>query len=121
MEGYRELTLPGEITRARTALAAAEIEADLPNSVDDVPTDKRELFAWTIREGVTNVIRHSNAHRCTVVLTPDCVEIRDDGIGPAQESVGHGLTGLRERARAIDATVVTRTLEPGFSLSVVLP
>ncbi|MCW2846234.1 MAG: histidine kinase [Marmoricola sp.] len=121
VEGYRELTLPGEILRARTALAAAEIEADLPNSVDDVPSDKRELFAWTIREGVTNVIRHSSATRCTVVLHPDCVEIRDDGVGPAQESVGQGLVGLRERARAIGATVVTRTLEPGFSLSVVLP
>ena len=121
VEGYRELTLPGELSRARRALAAAEIEADLPNSVEDVPSDKRELFAWTIREGVTNVIRHSHATRCTVVLNPDCVEIRDDGVGPAQESVGQGLTGLRERARAIDATVVTRTLDPGFSLSVVLP
>jgi len=120
VEGYRELTLPGEIARARTALDAAEIEADLPNSVDDVPSNKRELFAWTIREGVTNVIRHSNATRCTVVLNPDCVEIRDDGAGPTHDSVGQGLTGLRERARAIDATVVTRTLEPGFSLSVVL-
>jgi two-component system sensor histidine kinase DesK len=121
VEGYRELTLPGEITRARTALAAAEIEADLPQSVEEVPTEKRELFAWTIREGVTNVIRHSRATRCAVVLRPDCVEIRDDGVGSLQESVGHGLTGLRERAGAIDATVVTRSLDPGFSLSVVLP
>ena len=61
VEGYRELTLPGELARARTALEAAEIEAELPNSTDDVPSDRRELFAWTIREGVTNVIRHSDA------------------------------------------------------------
>ena len=31
VEGYRELTLPGELARARVALAAAEIEARLPN------------------------------------------------------------------------------------------
>ena len=37
VEGYRELTLPGELARARTALAAAEIEAELPNSTDEVP------------------------------------------------------------------------------------
>ncbi len=121
VEGYRELTLPGEITRARRALAAAEIEADLPNSVEDVPSEKRELFAWTIREGVTNVIRHSRATRCTVVLDRDRVEIRDDGVGPAKDPGGHDLTGLRERARAINATVVTRSLEPGYSLCVVLP
>src|SRR4029077_2617443 len=58
VDGYRELTLPGELSRARTALSAAEIAADLPNSTDDVPTDRRELFAWTVREGITNVIRH---------------------------------------------------------------
>ncbi len=123
VEGYRELSLAGELARARTALAAAEIEADLPNSTDEVPSDKRELFAWTIREGVTNVIRHSNATRCTVVLHPDRVEIRDNGSGPlASGSVGgHGLVGLRERAGAHGGTVVTHTLEPGFSLAVVAP
>ena len=61
VEGYRELTLPGELARARTALAAAEIDAVLPSSADAVPTELRELFAWTVREGVTNVIRHSRA------------------------------------------------------------
>ena len=39
VEGYRELTLPGELARARTALAAAEIEAELPNSTDEVPSE----------------------------------------------------------------------------------
>jgi len=43
VEGYRELTLPGELARARTALAAAEIDADLPNSTEEVPSDRREL------------------------------------------------------------------------------
>jgi len=120
VEGYRELSLPGELARARTALAAAQIEAVLPNSVDDVPSDRRELFAWAIREGVTNVIRHSNASRCTVVLHGNRVEIRDDGVGPGDPGTGHGLTGLRERAAALHGTVVTRALDPGFSLSVVL-
>lgn len=120
VEGYRELTLPGELARARAALAAAEIEAHLPNSADDVPTDLRELFAWTVREGVTNVIRHSGARTCEVALTPVSAEVRDDGQGCSGSGVGgSGLAGLRERAAAVGATVVTRTLEPGFCLRVV--
>ncbi|MGY2874318.1 two-component system, NarL family, sensor histidine kinase DesK [Marmoricola sp. URHA0025 HA25] len=120
VEGYRELTLPGELARARTALEAAEIEAHLPNSTDDVPTDLRELFAWTIREGVTNVVRHSDARTCTVVMTPSSVEVADDGRGPGAATVsGHGLIGLRERAAAVGAAVVTAPLDPGFSLRVV--
>jgi two-component system sensor histidine kinase DesK len=121
VEGYRELTLPGELARARTALSAAEIEAELPNTTDDVPTDRRELFAWTVREGITNVIRHSGARRCTVVLGEHEVEVRDDGRGAASTGPGNGLAGLRERASALGGTVVTQSLDPGFSLKVVIP
>ncbi len=121
VEGYRELTLPGELARARTALSAAEIEADLPNSTDDVASDARELFAWAVREGITNVIRHSGARRCTVVLGEHEVEVRDDGRGARTAGAGHGITGLRERAAALGGTVITQSLDPGFSLKVVLP
>ena len=121
VEGYRELTLPGELARARTALSAAEIEADLPNSTDGVASDARELFAWAVREGITNVIRHSGARRCTVVLSEHEVEVRDDGQGAETAGPGNGITGLRERAAALGGTVITRSLDPGFSLKVVVP
>jgi two-component system sensor histidine kinase DesK len=121
VEGYRELTLPGELARARTALSAAEIEADLPNSTDDVPSDVRELFAWVVREGITNVIRHSDARRCTVVLGDHEVEVRDDGRGAMSAGAGNGITGLRERAAVLGGTVITESLQPGFSLKVVVP
>ncbi|HET9842451.1 MAG TPA: sensor histidine kinase [Nocardioides sp.] len=121
VEGYRELTLPGEIARARMALSAAEIVAELPNTTDDVPSDRRELFAWAVREGITNVIRHSGARRCSVVLGEHEVEVRDDGRGAGSTGVGNGLTGLRERAAALGGTVLTESLHPGFSLRVVVP
>ncbi|WP_229661028.1 sensor histidine kinase [Marmoricola endophyticus] len=123
VEGYRELTLPGELTRARAALRAAEIEADLPNSTDEIPGDLRELFAWTVREGVTNVVRHSGARRCVVRLSPTSAEVRDDGRGLAGETAGdgNGLLGLRERASALGATVVCRPGEPkGHTLQVLV-
>lgn len=121
VEGYRELTLPGELARARTALEAAEIEARLPNSTDEVPSELRELFAWTVREGVTNVVRHSGARRCEVLLAPGRAEVRDDGTGPgAVPSRGSGLNGLQERATALGARLVTTRLDPGWSLAVVV-
>jgi two-component system sensor histidine kinase DesK len=130
VEGYRELTLPGEIARARTALEAAEIKAVLPNSTDEVPTDLRELFAWTVREGVTNVIRHSGARTCTVRLTSTSAEVVDDGHGAGGDgagdagtgvgrgSGGHGLVGLRERAAAVGASVWAGPSESGYALRV---
>jgi two-component system sensor histidine kinase DesK len=125
VDGVRELSLPAEIARARAALGAAEIRADLPGSTDDVPSDLRELFAWTLREGVTNVVRHSAAKRCTVTLAADRITIADDGRGMRSAkasalSDGHGLSGLRERAADAGAQVVVETPPSGgFQLSVV--
>lgn len=85
-----------------------------------MPTDLRELFAWTVREGVTNVIRHSGARTCEVLLSTTCAQVRDDGAGPCpSDNHGSGLAGLRERADASGARVVVERLEPGYCLSVV--
>jgi len=121
VEGYRELTLPGELSRARTALSAAGIEARLPSASDDVLTELRELFAWAVREGVTNVLRHSQARTCTIELGSRRVEVRDDGRGVVGSGTGSGLLGLTERASAVGATVSVCDLHPGFGLVVELP
>ena len=118
--GQREVSLTGELAAARQALAAAGIEADLPSAVDDVPARHRELFAWALREGVTNVVRHSAARWCGVRLSAECVEVRDDGRGPVGGPGGTGLAGLRRRAENAGARLVTGgTPDGGFLLRMV--
>jgi len=120
VHGYKDLSLPGEIARAKQALDTAGITAVLPKSADHVEGDFRELFAWTIREGVTNVIRHSAAETCTVELYADRVVVADDGLGLRDAvSKGNGLSGLAERAAAVGAALRTRQIQPqGFALEV---
>ncbi|MBO1754743.1 sensor histidine kinase [Allobranchiibius sp. CTAmp26] len=117
--GFREVTLSGELARAREALRAAGIRAELPTATDGVPSDLREVFAWTVREGVTNVIRHSRAQSCTIEVGDREVTVRDDGVGNAGgDCSGHGIIGLRERALAAGARLVTESLQPhGFALT----
>ncbi|WP_306216397.1 sensor histidine kinase, partial [Actinoplanes sp. RD1] len=104
--GMRGISLPGEIAAAREALAAANVEAVLPGAADEVPSRVRELFAWTIREAVTNVVRHAGASRCEVRLSPSSVEVLDDGCGGGGvPGDGQGLRGLRERAAALGGQV----------------
>jgi two-component system sensor histidine kinase DesK len=122
--GVRGISLPGEIAAARQALAAAHVTCELPGAADDVPTRNRELFAWTIREAVTNIVRHSRASRCEVRLSPTSVEIVDNGVGeghPAPD--GQGLQGLRRRADALGAklTVGCRPDQAGFRVCVEVP
>jgi two-component system sensor histidine kinase DesK len=119
--GYRELSLAGELVSARAALQAAEVRADLPTTVDEVPEENRELFAWVVREGVTNVVRHSGAKRCTIRITATQIEVLDDGKGPTPGggASGHGLVGLRERADQAGASVqIGQAPGGGFRLAV---
>ena len=101
VNSYRELSLAGELARATGVLTSAGIRADLPLTVEAVDPELRELFAWVVREGVTNVVRHARASHCKVELTSDSIEVTDDGIGlnSAGAGDGHGLEGLRQRCQ----------------------
>ncbi|WP_219105658.1 sensor histidine kinase [Austwickia sp. TVS 96-490-7B] len=106
VNNYREVSLSAELVQARKALTDAGIRARLPGVVDDVHPDLRDLFAWTVREAVTNVVRHSRATQCDISVTRDQLTVIDNGVGPdstATASAGHGLDGLRERARLAQA------------------
>ncbi|MFD7261062.1 sensor histidine kinase [Streptomyces sp. NPDC059874] len=120
VSGYRRPTLPGELAGARTALAAAGVVAGLPTGeTADLPeelTEEQEsALAWSLREAVTNVVRHSGAKRCAVTLqTTQTLEgpvvelaVTDDGSGGpgGPGAPGNGLTGLTERLEAVGGTL----------------
>ncbi|MFB7882987.1 sensor histidine kinase [Microbacterium sp. NPDC056057] len=120
--GVRSVNVSGELAAAKAALAAAGIAAELPSSTDAVPPGRRELAGWVVREGVTNVVRHSGASVCRVTLGTHEVEVADDGAGPSGSSAGSsGLNGLRERVEAAGGRLmVGRSDLGGFSLRVTL-
>jgi two-component system sensor histidine kinase DesK len=111
-------------------LSAAGITAHLPVKVDAVDRQLQGVFAWVLREGVTNVIRHSGATACWVAAGVDHVSISDDGHGPRPAGAGdqptdwaigtgggNGLRGLRERTAEAGAEVVIgRSSRGGFEL-----
>jgi len=78
-----------------------------------------------VREGATNVIRHSRARRCTLQISANLagaqVVVVDDGIGAAACS-GNGLAGLGERAQSLHGQVEAGPRpEGGFRLAVTVP
>ena len=117
VSGYRDVTLAGELARGRELLRASGIAADLPTATDVVDPAHQELFGWTVREGLTNVVRHARASSCAVRLSRSAVEIVDDGAGePALAGdmpPGNGLSGLRERVAAAGGTVHAGPLQAG--------
>src|SRR5581483_8548167 len=68
VSGYRQPTLEGELAGARAALSAAGIDAEVRRDPASLDSQTEAVFAWAVREGATNVIRHSGARRCTVTI-----------------------------------------------------
>ena len=124
--GYRQRSLADELQGARDVLDAAGIafEVTRDSAVPPAPVDS--LLAWTVREGVTNVLRHSRAHHCEISLFTSnggfTVAIVDDGVGGVASAGGSGLHGLRERVGAAGGRVEAGPCERGgFRLQAYVP
>jgi two-component system sensor histidine kinase DesK len=109
--GLRAAPLSQELVAARTALEGAGIEPLLPGDDQVVDPRYRPVVGWVLREAVTNVVRHSGAHRCEVRLDADRLSVRDDGRGLDGTVEGNGLRGLRERVTGTGGRLV---LGPGL-------
>lgn len=67
--GYREMSLPEEIVLARSMLAAADVTARVDVSgIDRLPPEVGTVLGIVVREGVTNVLRHSRATLCRISI-----------------------------------------------------
>jgi two-component system sensor histidine kinase DesK len=123
--GYRQPTLGAELAGAHEALTAAGIEYHVDQDHAPLPPAVEAVLAWTVREGVTNVMRHSQAKRCAIRITNQdgraTVEVVDNGLGGTLQP-GSGLRGLRERVLERGGTLTAEPLpHEGFRLRVTLP
>lgn len=132
VSGYRQPTLDGELAGARMALSAAGIDAEVKWEEIELDPQAEAVFAWAVREGATNVIRHSRAHRCSVSIRSGrdaaWLEMVDDGAGLAPDvhvgsnGGGHGLAGLAERVGQLHGRLEAGAVPGGgFRLAVTVP
>jgi ligand-binding sensor domain-containing protein/signal transduction histidine kinase len=120
----RILKMAEEVTGRAHARARVQMHVTGTNHPLDEGVE-REL-TQIAREAVTNAVRHGDPENITVRLEFEGsmfgMEIRDDGRGfagtPPDGPSGHfGLTGMRERAEAIGATLAVESI-PGRGTTV---
>jgi two-component system sensor histidine kinase DesK len=134
--GYRQPGLNSELDGARQLLDAAGIECQIEHSAGALPSALDAVLGWTVREGVTNVVRHSRARRCRIRITGANetihAEVTNDGYRDYRQEedgtrrrTGSGLAGLAERVRAhggsLEAGPWLTDGQEGFRLWVELP
>ena len=131
--GYRAMSLRDQLRAGREALRAAGIEVSVNARERCWSDDVDQVLSWTVRESITNILRHSHARKVLIALTVGpasvgparlCLQVSDDG--DAGETgllrAEGGLRTLRERIAADRGTLdVTLGPEGGLRLAVYLP
>ncbi|WP_436759550.1 sensor histidine kinase [Streptosporangium sp. V21-05] len=141
VRGYRTVDLVAELRAMTAVLEAGGIRCRLETPRDQVPEGASTLLAWVVREGTTNVLRHSSATECRIAITvhEGCAVLTmtndgvkragavngafgTDGADGADSRGGTGLLGLSERVAAIGGTVTAGPGGPGeFRLRATIP
>lgn len=132
VKGYRTTDLSTELQGARSVLEAAGITCHIrqDGSTPESPPSQEAQAAlgWAVREGVTNVLRHSHAGDCTIHLSRTAggatrLTITNDGaVQQPPGGSGSGLTGLAERLVPLGGSVQHGAVaKNNYRLSVHLP
>jgi two-component system, NarL family, sensor histidine kinase DesK len=104
ISAYRRRSLAEELENVRNVLTAADIELTVTATGTPLPDPVDGLFGWALREGVTNIVRHSRARTAAITVRrrggAAVLEIIDDGSGADGFVAGNGLRGLSERVTA---------------------
>jgi two-component system sensor histidine kinase DesK len=133
VSGYRRPTLDAELSEVQSSLAAAGISVLVSRDPVALPEPVEAVLAWAVREGSTNILRHSGTSRASIRIglagSDATADIEDDGParaasvasadGPPQ---GHGIAGLRERVAAFGGRLdAGPTRSGGYRLRVCVP
>lgn len=111
---YRDMSLRAETAAAKRMLESAEIEVCMRVALpSELPADLDTALATTLREGVTNMLRHSKVQQCTMTVTERDgkvrLELANDGVveqdGRGEPRSGSGLGNLRSRLAGFGGTL----------------
>jgi two-component system sensor histidine kinase DesK len=104
--GYREMSLYEEAEAARSVLEAADIRAEIDLTVRPPRGSLDTILATVLREGVTNLLRHSKAESCVIVTRAEddqiWLTVANDGVARTNASGGSGLQNLTARLAHVD-------------------
>ncbi|MEJ3747496.1 histidine kinase, partial [Actinomycetes bacterium KLBMP 9797] len=121
--GRQELSLEDELALARSVLAAAGIDARIGRVEVSLPARVATVLATLVREGVTNVLRHSKARWCEIGLSrvgsAVVLDIVNDGVpvdpvdAVSSGAAGSGIPNMRHRIAWLGGELVAGAEDGG--------
>ena len=124
----RNVPLEAELETARAVLASAGIQVHMNITATLAPDAAAAVLVPVLREGVTNILRHSSASHCAIDLTTGSglLRLHISNDGSAESSVqlgraGNGLANLTARVEAAGGRFMTVRSGRRFDLVADIP
>ncbi|NYF92015.1 sensor histidine kinase [Tunturiibacter empetritectus] len=122
--GYRSQGLTAEMERTRKTLQSAGVALSCESPVPQLNASEETVLCLTVREAVTNIVRHAKATQCRIRFARSedgyhSLLITDDGNQPRIRE-GNGLRGMRERVQSLGGRL-SITTSPGVTILIELP
>lgn len=122
VRGEAEVGLGQEFIGARALLASAGIHTTVVGEPDTVPQELGAALAWIVREGVTNILRHSHATQASLSINVEggllTLLLANDGARRDMSGSQTGIAGMRERVKPFAGTVTATRDAEWFTLEV---
>ncbi|MFA1819533.1 sensor histidine kinase [Virgibacillus oceani] len=123
----RSVSITEALLEAASILESADISYHFEGEVNaaNIPGISQNILSMCIKEAVTNIVKHSMAKNCTVILEQTAGEVRliieDDGIGLLEnKNNGNGIDGMSERLALVDGKLKIQA-EDGTRLEFIIP
>lgn len=123
----RAIKLEEEMKHVRHMLDAAQIEFSVEGDLklSGISLIHENVISMCLKEGVTNVVKHSGATSCQVSVaqtsTELTVRIKDNGLGFDPQTAyvrGNGLKGMKERLEFVNGILEIRSGRTGEGTTV---
>ena len=126
MRGEDRIDLEAALRTLIEGVPSMRVELEIPSPLAIDDAERAQVLLRCAQEIITNAIRHAQAACLRLRLECEGGELhlsaRDDGIGSDTYRPGNGLSGMRERLRAVGGRVeVSTAAGQGFSIDIHLP
>lgn len=102
-----------------------DIYYNIDDKIEEYPTEYTNIIYSTLKEGITNSIKHSNCSEIKIYVEIGeqiYMTVKDNGIGCEEIVKGNGLIGIEERVNKIGGQVSYITKKgKGFLIDIKLP
>ncbi|CCQ92801.1 putative Integral membrane sensor signal transduction histidine kinase [[Clostridium] ultunense Esp] len=102
-----------------------DINYNIDDKIEEYPTEYTNIIYSTLKEGITNSIKHSNCSEMKIYVEIGeqiYMTVKDNGIGCEEIVKGNGLIGIEERVNKIGGQVSYITKKgKGFIIDIKLP